>query len=123
MKKLVLLTGLLSLSAILIQSSIKTHSPAKPVYYRLANPECTVNIAVVDEEFIPFPGATIKLKGINKDTITNPDGMAKINIPQYSYGTIAVSFIGYQRKEIKLMCGNSKPYIIQLRPDSLIKPF
>jgi len=116
MKKLVLLVSILSLSAILVQSSIKATSPAKPVYYSFPNPECMINVTVVDEELVAFPGATIKLKGINKDTITNPDGMAKIAIPQYSHATITVSFAGYQRKDIKVACGNSK-FIIQLRPD------
>lgn len=115
MKKLVLLVSLLSLSAILVQSSIKATLPAKPVYYAFPKPECMINVAVVDEEMMAFPGATIKLKGINKDTLTNPDGMAKIAIPQYSHATITVSFAGYQRKEIKVACGSSN-FIIQLHP-------
>jgi len=121
MKKLVLLVSLLFLSAILIHSSQKTVSSAKPLYYRIASPECTISIVVVDEQFIAFPGAMIKVKTLHKDTITNPEGIAKITIPQYSYGTIAVSFTGYQRKEIKVACGNSRPYTIQLHPDHQTK--
>ncbi|KIO78698.1 hypothetical protein TH53_02070 [Pedobacter lusitanus] len=117
MNKLILLISFLSLSAILIFSRTPESPPVKPVYYSVPDQGCTIHVAVVDEQDIAFPGATIKSTGKDQGILTNPDGQAEIKITEQSW-PIVISFIGYQHQEINVACGQTKPYLVQLYPDS-----
>lgn len=119
MKKLVLYISLLSLFAILI-FSLTASSPAETVYYQVASRESMLHVVVVDEEAKPFPGATIRLIELNKDTITNAEGIAALKISQHSC-IMVVSFVGYQPKVIKVIRGNTTPYQVTLYPERLTK--
>ncbi|MDD3488604.1 MAG: TonB-dependent receptor [Paludibacter sp.] len=49
----------------------------------------------------PIPGASIVLKGTNTGVISNWDGKYSIAVPELK-GTLVISFIGYQTKEIAI---------------------
>jgi len=119
MKKSALFISLLSLFAILIVS-LTASSPAETVYYQIAGREAMVHVFVVDEEAKPFPGATVRLTELHKDTITNADGVAALKITQHNC-IMAVSFVGYQAKLIRVIRGNTMPYQVQLYPARLTK--
>lgn len=119
MRKVALFISLLSLFAILI-FSFTASSPAETVHYQIATRESMLHVVVVDEEAKPFPGAMVRLIALNKDTITNADGMAAVKISQYSC-IMVVSFIGYQCKLIRVIRGNTTPYKIALYPEHLRK--
>lgn len=119
MKKLVLYISLLSLFAVLILS-FTSSSPAETVYYQIASRESMLHVVVIDEEAKPFPGATVRLIELNKDTITNAEGVAVVKISQYSC-IMAVSFVGYQPKVMKVIRGNPAPYKVALYPERLTK--
>ncbi|RAJ29097.1 carboxypeptidase-like regulatory domain-containing protein [Pedobacter cryoconitis] len=119
MKKVALSISLLALFAILI-FSLTASSPAAPVYYSIAARECMLHVTVVDEESNAFPGATVSLKELHKDTITNADGVAALMISRHS-DMLVVSFAGYQTQMIKVIRGNTKPYKVKLYPAGLLK--
>lgn len=119
MKKLVLYISLLCLFAILILS-FTASSTAETVYYQIANRESMLDIVIVDEEAKPFPGAAVRLVELNKDTITNADGITALKISQHSC-IMVVSFIGYQSKVIRVIRGNTTPYRVALYPERLTK--
>lgn len=65
---------------------------------------------VVDEEGLPLPGATIKIKNGNATAITGKNGDFSIpNIDENA--TLVVSYIGYESKEIKV---TSESMVIKL---------
>ena len=119
MKKLILYISLLCLFAILILS-FTASSTAETVYYQIANRKSMLDIVVIDEEAKPFPGATVRLVELNKDTITNADGIAALKISQHNC-IMVVSFIGYQSKVIRVIRGNTMPYKVILYPERLTK--
>lgn len=119
MKKLALFISLLSLFAILIVS-LTASTPAETVYYQIAGRESMLHVFVVDEEAKPFPGATVKLTELHRDTITNADGIAALKISRHSC-IMVVSFVGYQPKAIRVIRGNTVPYQVQLYPAQLTK--
>ncbi len=55
---------------------------------------------VYDEDGIPIPGATVRVKGGTKGTVTNVDGGFSIDIE--SNATLVISFIGYQTQEVSI---------------------
>lgn len=119
MKKIALFISLLSLFAILMVS-LTASAPAETVYYQIANRESILHVFVVDEEAKPFPGATVRLTELHKDTITNADGVAALKITQHSC-IMVVSFVGYQSRIIRVIRGNTIPYQVQLYPARLTK--
>lgn len=56
---------------------------------------------IIDEKGEPVIGATIQVKGTTVGVITDLDGRYTIAVPE-SNATLAISFIGYQSKEIKV---------------------
>ena len=71
---------------------------------------------VVDEYGEPMIGASVKLKGQNVGTATNVEGEYVLRTNAVR-GTVVVSFIGYQSKEIEIS-RFARMQRIQLEPDS-----
>src|SRR6185312_16284970 len=69
---------------------------------------------VIDESAQPLPGATIRIKGTNQSTVTDPKGMFSIPGNNQSAIAVTVSFIGYDATE-KVITAN-EPVTIQLTP-------
>ena len=55
--------------------------------------------AVVDNQGLPLPGVTVKIKGTNKGVNTDVNGNYSINVPDQN-AVLVFSFIGYGTKEI-----------------------
>lgn len=55
---------------------------------------------VLDENNLPLPGATIRVKGLKKQVLTNTDGEFTVsNVDEDAI--LVISFLGYETKEIK----------------------
>ena len=71
---------------------------------------------VVDETNQPLPGASIVVKGTTNGTSTDFDGKFTLQAEANS-GTIVISFIGFQSKEVSFSSSNGKLGTIQLQED------
>ena len=71
---------------------------------------------VVDETNQPLPGASIVVKGTTNGTSTDFDGKFTLKTEANS-GTIVISFIGFQSKEVSFSSSNGKLGTIQLQED------
>ena len=71
---------------------------------------------VVDETNQPLPGASIVVKGTTNGTSTDFDGKFTLQTEANS-GTIVISFIGFQSKEVSFSSSNAKLGTIQLQED------
>jgi iron complex outermembrane receptor protein len=71
---------------------------------------------VVDETNQPLPGASIVVKGTTNGTSTDFDGKFTLQAEANS-GTIVISFIGFQSKEVSFSSSNAKLGMIQLQED------
>jgi TonB-linked SusC/RagA family outer membrane protein len=60
--------------------------------------DITVTGRVVDENNLPVPGASVKLKGTTRVVSTTNNGEFNISVPEN--GTLVFSYIGYQTQEI-----------------------
>lgn len=56
---------------------------------------------VVDENSLPLPGASIKVKGAATGNSTDVDGNFRISVPRGA-ATLVVSFLGYTNKEVSV---------------------
>ncbi|KAA5542370.1 SusC/RagA family TonB-linked outer membrane protein [Adhaeribacter rhizoryzae] len=70
---------------------------------------------VTDEQGGGLPGVTVLLKGTTNGTTTDASGTYALNIPNGG-GTLVVSFIGYQTKEVAI--NNQTTINITLSPDA-----
>jgi outer membrane cobalamin receptor len=71
---------------------------------------------VVDQTNQPLPGASIVVKGTANGTSTDFDGKFTLQAEANS-GTIVISFIGFQSKEVSFSSSNAKLGTIQLQED------
>ena len=71
---------------------------------------------VVDQTNQPLPGASIVVKGTANGTSTDFDGEFTLQAEANS-GTIVISFIGFQSKEVSFSSSNAKLGTIQLQED------
>jgi iron complex outermembrane receptor protein len=71
---------------------------------------------VVDETNQPLPGASIVVKGTTNGTSTDFDGKFTLQAEANS-GSIVISFIGFQSKEVSFSSSNAKLGTIQLQED------
>ena len=69
---------------------------------------------VLDEQGNPLSGASIKLKGTSTGTTTTTNGTFTINVPDN--GTLIISYIGYETKEVKVK--KEESISIRLSPSS-----
>ena len=71
---------------------------------------------VVDKTNQPLPGASIVVKGTTNGTSTDFDGKFTLQAEANS-GTLVISFIGFQSKEVSFSSSNAKLGTIQLQED------
>lgn len=62
----------------------------------------TITGKVVDENNEPLPGATIRIKGTSRGTITATDGSFSIKVPLDKKVKLEILFIGFETKEVKI---------------------
>ncbi|MGZ3751977.1 MAG: carboxypeptidase-like regulatory domain-containing protein, partial [Mucilaginibacter sp.] len=70
---------------------------------------------VTDENGLPLPGATIRVKGTNAVTSTDVNGGFRITVPDKS-AVLIISYIGYDNQEITV--GDRTSVAISLRPSA-----
>jgi TonB-linked SusC/RagA family outer membrane protein len=64
-------------------------------------PPATAKGTILDENGKPLPGATIKVKGANRSTISNGDGYFSLdNIPDDA--VLVITFVGYATREVSI---------------------
>ncbi|WP_173002997.1 TonB-dependent receptor [Chitinophaga sp. SYP-B3965] len=71
-------------------------SPSKPIDSSIVS----IKGKITDLKGEGLPGASIKLKGTDKGTVTNENGVFSIPDPTRGKGTLEVSFIGFQSREV-----------------------
>jgi len=72
----------------------------------------TVSGTIYDENNLPTPGVTIKIKNTNIGAVTDFDGQFKLEVPINSF--IIISSIGYVNQEILINSKSQKKLTIQL---------
>ncbi|MNK19389.1 TonB-dependent Receptor Plug Domain protein [compost metagenome] len=72
---------------------------------------------VLDETGLPLPGASVQIKSLSKNTLTNADGTYKII--GLSNGTVSlfISYVGYQPKQESVKINGSTVANFSLKPD------
>ncbi len=72
---------------------------------------------VKDKNGVALPGVTVKVKNLNKGTVTDVNGNYTIEVPDD--GTIVFSFIGYQTQEVPVQGKSRLDIILADNPKSL----
>ncbi|WP_017257243.1 TonB-dependent receptor [Pedobacter arcticus] len=71
----------------------------KPISVKDFGQDITVTGKVLDNQGLPLPGVTVKLKGTNKGAITNTNGEYAISVPDNN-ATLVFSFLGFAEQEV-----------------------
>ncbi len=74
---------------------------------------------VVDEMGEPLPGAGVVVKGTTNGTSTDFDGKFMLDAKSTS-GTVVLSFIGYNKKEVVYSASNTNLGTIELEPSNVL---
>ena len=85
----------ISNKVIVVNAKGPKSAPAPP----FQAPPLDVKGKIVDEEGNPLPGASVKVKGMDKGTATDGNGNFNLQVPD-GKSVLIVSFIGYQTREI-----------------------
>ncbi|HQS04406.1 MAG TPA: carboxypeptidase-like regulatory domain-containing protein, partial [Daejeonella sp.] len=91
---ILLLVFCLISSVTFAEGSVSTRS-------ELGLPPKTVTGIVKDQNEIPLPGVSVKVKGSNLGTVTDVDGKFTINVPEGS-NVLVISFLGFQSQEVSV---------------------
>ena len=78
-------------------------------------------IVLTDTDALPLPGATIKIKNTHIGTQTDQSGNFRLRIPdnfRKKVLILEVSFIGYEKKTVKVVLKDAKPLEIRLQEDT-----
>lgn len=67
----------------------------------LLNAQSTITGKITDEKEVPLQNVTIKLKGTNKATASDVNGLYSIQVPNEK-ATLVFASVGYESKEIKV---------------------
>lgn len=87
-------------------------SPPKPISSTKNTVSQNGNISgVISDSSGPLPGASIIVKGTNRNAQTDFDG--KFSINAHRGETLVVSFVGYENSEVRI--GNSATYNVRMR--------
>lgn len=73
---------------------------------------------VLDETGLPLPGASVQIKSLNKNTLTNADGTYKITGLSNGQVSITISYVGYQPKQESVKITGSTVVNFSLKPDA-----
>jgi hypothetical protein len=90
----------------------------KPVTLQLEEKSVdkTISGKIVDDTNSPLPGVSIVLKGTQRGTVTDGNGLYKLEVPDNA--TLIFSFVGYLPQEV--VVGNQTAINLTLRPDSKV---
>ncbi|MGO4294486.1 TonB-dependent receptor [Chitinophaga sp. RAB17] len=69
---------------------------------------------IKDEQGVPLPGASIRLKGTARGTSTNAEGQFTLSLPDNN-ATLEVSFVGYETQEVPVNGQSSITIILKRR--------
>ncbi|MGY5354945.1 SusC/RagA family TonB-linked outer membrane protein [Wenyingzhuangia sp. IMCC45467] len=72
----------------------------------------TITGTVTDTSKVPFPGASVLIKGTTKGVITDFDGGFKITLPEAPV-TLVFSFLGYKTQEVVVNKQNTLKIVLQ----------
>ena len=75
--------------------------PLQQQEYAAANTAVEITGLVVDEAGNPLPGATVNLKGTNKNVTTNSAGQFSIQVPN-KMGVLVISYVGMATQEVEV---------------------
>ncbi|MFA6083808.1 SusC/RagA family TonB-linked outer membrane protein [Mucilaginibacter sp.] len=92
---------ILSLFILLALTSIYNYAGALP-QVQIIKADVPIKGKVIDEEGKTLPGVSIILKGTTKGTVTDVNGNFTIVVNDKINSTIVITYVGYQRQEIKL---------------------
>ena len=76
----------------------------------------TISGKIVDDTNSPLPGVSIVLKGSQRGTVTDGNGLYKLEVPDNA--TLIFSYVGYLPQEV--VVGNQTSINLTLRPDSKV---
>ncbi|MDQ4139447.1 MAG: SusC/RagA family TonB-linked outer membrane protein, partial [Bacteroidota bacterium] len=88
------------------------------IYFNFNQPDRSVTGKVVAATGEPLPGVTVLLKNTQIGTNTDPNGQFSLQVPDNG-GTLVLTFIGYQTKEVAIPQGNN-PLNITLNEDAKV---
>lgn len=82
----------------LLSNPVSANDAVEKVNYESFQNSQRVTFHIVDENGVPLPGVTIRIKGTNIGVTTDLDGNATLDVP---YGaTLEISFVGYENLEV-----------------------
>jgi len=73
---------------------------------------------VLDETGLPLPGASVQIKSLNKNTLTNADGTYKIAGLNDGQVSLTISYVGYQAKQESVKINGNTVANFSLKPDA-----
>lgn len=99
------------LGILLAPASLSASSSSKGAF-TVAEPQQfkVISGIVVDEDGHPLPGASVRIKGEQKGTVTDVDGRFTLNVPEGN--KFIISLIGYNSQEIEV--GKQDSYSIRM---------
>lgn len=79
--------------------------------------ERVVSGTVVDDNGESIPGVNVLIKGTTNGTITNMDGVYKLEVPNADEAVLVFSFIGFKKQEVAI--GNSTQINVTIKSESI----
>lgn len=71
----------------------------KPAPIKIIEQDIPISGKVLDNQGLPLPGVTVKLKGTNQGTVTDLNGNYSISVPDNN-ATLVFSFLGFADQEV-----------------------
>ncbi|SMC74409.1 TonB-linked outer membrane protein, SusC/RagA family [Pedobacter africanus] len=97
-----------------LNNSIIIFKESAPVQSQISSRDIYINGRVTDENNLPLPGVSVKIKGTNKGVVTDNEGKYIIQVPNES-AILVFSYIGYVTAEGTVQ--NGRMTNIRLKPD------
>ncbi len=106
--------SMLAMAVLMLGGGVAMAAPVPQAQYGTSQP-AVVTGQVLDENGDPVIGATVSVKGTNVTAVTDFDGRFSIKAPRGA--TLAVSYVGYGTREVKVDDGN---LIVNLQQDAQV---
>ncbi|MET4547440.1 TonB-linked SusC/RagA family outer membrane protein [Pedobacter africanus] len=97
-----------------LNNSIIVFKESAPAQNQVSSRDIYINGRVTDENNLPLPGVSVKIKGTNKGVVTDNEGKYIIQVPNES-AILVFSYIGYLTAEGTVQ--NGRMTNIRLKPD------
>ncbi len=97
---------------------VAAHLNLLSIHADVSSPDWPVTGKVVSATGEPLPGVTVLLKNTQTGTNTDPNGQFSLQVPNNG-GTLVLTFIGYQTKEIAIPQDNN-PLNVTLEEDAKV---